>query len=206
MSAKLKHFLCLKLCAVMAVLFPAACSSPDMPKPWGYFRIDLPEKQYTGFDSSYPYRFPYPAYARIVPKTDSLSEPYWINIHFPAFKGTVHLSYKPIRDNLPAYLEDARAMVMKHIPKADAIGETIINRPGDKVFGMLYDIRGSDAASPIQFFLTDSLHHFIRGALYFWVRPNNDSLHPVIEFLKQDIDTLIAGFHWENIPDNRRRE
>ncbi|HRY31410.1 MAG TPA: gliding motility lipoprotein GldD [Bacteroidales bacterium] len=206
MPAKNKHRLFWAYCCISAVFFAAGCTSADMPKPWGYFRIDLPDKQYTGFDTTYPYCFRYPAYARIMPKTDSLAEPYWINIQFPSFKGTIHLSYKPVRGNLPEYLEDARAMVMKHIPKADAIGETLINRPEDKVYGMVYDIRGSDAASPIQFFLTDSLRHFIRGALYFYVKPNNDSLSPVIAFLKQDIDTLVGSFHWEKEPDNRRHK
>lgn len=175
----------------------SSCHSDYFPKPRGYYRIDLPEKKYKLFDSIYPYSFEYPVYARISPKTDSLSEPYWLNIEFPIFKGTLHISYKAIKGNLKQYLEDAYVLVNKHIPKANGIEEKLITRQQQKVYGTVYDIRGSDAASPYQFYLTDSSRNFVRGALYFFVVPNNDSLAPVIDFVRKDIDHLIESFKWK---------
>jgi gliding motility-associated lipoprotein GldD len=181
-------------------LLLTACRRDYMPKPRGYFRIALPEKSYRLFDSTCPFRFEYPAYARITKDDHPLAEPYWMNVEFPAFRGKLHLSYKTISDNLPQYLEDTRSLAMKHIPKADAIKNEVISFPGKKVYGMTYQITGSGAASPFQFFLTDSCRHFLRGALYFSVVPNNDSLGPVLDFIGADIDRMINTFEWKETP------
>jgi gliding motility-associated lipoprotein GldD len=177
-----------------------ACSEDYSPRPRGYFRIDLPEKEYRSFDTTFPYRFEYPAYAEIKPHPSAGEEPYWINIFFPFAKAQVHLSYKEIEDNLPEYLEDTRTFVMKHIPKANYINDSMILRREDQVFGLLYRIEGPEAASPSQFFVTDSASHFVRGALYFNFTPNNDSLEPVIDFLDRDILHLLKTFHWKDKP------
>jgi len=173
------------------------CRQDYAPKPRGYFRIDLPEKQYVRFDSTYPYSFEYPVYAKITPDNRSTSEPYWINIDFPGFQGRIYISYKPVKNNLTEYLEDARTFVVKHIPKAEAIDDSLIYRPEDRVFGLVYYIEGSQAASPCQFFVTDSSANFLRGALYFNVSPNNDSLAPVLAFIQEDIRHLVNTFQWK---------
>ena len=103
----------------------------------------------------------------------------------------MHISYKVIDHNLATYLEDVHTLVDKHIPKANAITQReYINKQND-VYGLVYDIKGSDAASACQFYLTDSTSNFVRGALYFNLVPNNDSLMPVISFLKEDIAHMI---------------
>ena len=173
-----------------------SCRQDYTPKPRGYFRIDFPEKEYVRFDTTYPYSFEYPAYARVLPDDRPTSEPYWINIDFPQFKGRIYISYKPVKDNLAEYLEDARTFVVKHIPKADAINDSLLYRPDDRVFGLIYYIEGSQAASPCQFFVTDSSSRFLRGALYFNVSPNNDSLSPVIDFINEDIRHILKTFKW----------
>jgi gliding motility-associated lipoprotein GldD len=180
----------------LILVLAIGCTQDYTPKPRGYFRIDLPEKQYARFDSAFPYSFEYPVYAKIVPDNRKSSEPYWMNIDFPGFNGRLHVSYKPVDGNLVQYLEDARTFVVKHIPKADAIDDSLIYRPEDRVYGLIYYIGGSGAASPCQFFLTDSSSHFLRGALYFNTVPNNDSLAPVIDFIEDDIRHLIATFRW----------
>ncbi|MCK9421914.1 MAG: gliding motility lipoprotein GldD [Bacteroidales bacterium] len=180
------------------VLFlTCACGSDYTPKPRGYFRIDLPQHQYRSFDTTYPYSFEYPVYATIVPDNSKMTEPYWINVRYSPFNATLHLSYKVIRGNLPEYLEDARTLVNKHIPKANSITQREFNDPEHRVFGLVYEIRGSDAASAYQFYVTDSLTKFLRGALYFNLIPNNDSLAPVIGFLKGEIDHMITTFRWK---------
>ena len=179
------------------VLF-TACGADYSPKPSGYFRIDLPQKNYQLLDSTLPYRFEYPGYTTISNDPLSPQEDEWINLNFPQFKGTLHLSYKNMNGDLNTYIEDSRAMVFKHIPKASAINDRLIINNKEKVYGLLYEIGGIGAASPCQFYLTDSVNHFLRGALYFSVKPNNDSLAPVIEYLKQDIEHLISTLSWKN--------
>jgi len=188
------------LMLLSGILLLPSCRHDYMPKPRGYFRITLPEKSYRTFDSTCPFRFEYPVYARITKDDHPLAEPCWMNVEFPAFRGKLHLSYKTINGNLPQYLEDTRSLAMKHIPRADAIKNELICFPDRKVFGMTYQIAGSGAASPLQFFLTDSCRHFLRGALYFNAVPNNDSLGPVLDFINADIDIMISSFEWKETP------
>ena len=175
-----------------------SCSQSYAPKPRGYFRIDLPEKKFILTDSSFPYQFERPIYSSITKDTYSPDERYWINLNFLPFNATLHISYKLIDGNLVTYLEDAHKMVTKHIPKADAIYDSLIVDRKRNLFGLVYMIEGSGAASPYQFFLTDSISHFVRGALYFNTVPNNDSLEPVINFITDDIEHLIDTFQWKN--------
>lgn len=186
------------LTAFFVILF-ISCENDYSPKPRGYFRIDLPEKEYRLFDTAFPYSFEYPVYAKIVPDERNGVEPYWINIDYPRFNGRVYLSYKVINDNLIEYLEDSRTFVMKLIPKASNIQDSLILRRADKVFGLIYEIDGINAASPIQFFVTDSASHFLRGALYFNHSPNNDSMAPVIDFIRKDIHHLVETLEWKEI-------
>jgi gliding motility-associated lipoprotein GldD len=179
----------------MAVLM-YACNEQYTPKPRGYFRIDLPEHEYKLLDSTFPYRFEYPVYANISDDPFSPEEPYWINVDFPDFKGRIHISYKVVDGNLVEYLEDSRRFVMKHIPKASAINDSLILDRDRKLYGLIYNIEGMGAASPCQFFVTDSSKHFVRAALYFDVQPNNDSLSPVIEFIRKDIGHMLETFVW----------
>lgn len=174
-----------------------SCNQDYTPKPRGYFRIDLPEKAYRPFDTTYPYTFEYPVYAEVVPDRGENSEPFWINIEYPRYNGTIYISYKSISGNLLEYLEDSRSFVMKHIPKAEAINDSLIYRPDEQVYGLIYNIEGTGAASPCQFFVTDSSTHFLRGALYFNTTPNNDSLEPVIHLIRADIRHLLESFQWK---------
>ncbi len=183
--------------AILLVSLFFSCGDTYTPKPRGYFRIDLPAHDYAVFDSTFPYTFEYPVYARLTPDPFAPDEPYWLNVDYPAFSGRVHLSYKAVDGNLNEYLEDSRKFVMKHIPKASGIRDSLIFDPGRKMYGLVYQIEGMGAASPCQFFITDSLSHFVRGALYFEVEPNNDSLAPVISFVRQDIDHMLRTFEWK---------
>ena len=176
-----------------------SCTSDYVPKPRGYFRIDLPGKEYRTFDTTFPYSFEYPVYAAITGDSSSFSQPYWINVVYPAFHAQLHISYLPVHGNLKQYMEDSRTLVNKHIPKANAISQREFSDQENRVFGLVYNIKGSDAASTLQFYLTDSTANFLRGALYFNLAPNNDSLAPVIDFLKADIEHFINTFRWKAI-------
>ncbi|MFC2098721.1 gliding motility lipoprotein GldD, partial [Bacteroidota bacterium] len=166
------------------------------PKPRGYLWIEFPEKNYTLYDSVCPFLFEYPVYSRIVPDTDYNSEPCWINIEFPKFDGKIHISYKEVDGNLYDFIEDSRTLAYKHTIMADAIKETVYSYPEQDVHGILYDIKGN-AASSLQFYLTDSNRHFLRGSLYFNVEPDKDSLAPVIVYFREDIVHLMESFEWK---------
>lgn len=174
----------------------SACKHNYTPKPRGYFRIDFPEKEYSSYQSNCNYRFEYPVYGKITDIIVSSSEPCWINIEFPQFRGKIHITYKRMTDNLATYSEDIRTLAYKHIVKADDIIETPVMIPDKKVFGMVYEIKGNTASS-LNFYLTDSTDNFLSGALYFNAIPNKDSLAPVISFFKTDIEHLIETLEWK---------
>lgn len=200
------------LVLVASSLLITSCSIDDeelSPKPRGYFRIDLPEKKYHTYRSDCPFTFESPIYAYVHPDEEKNTEPCWLNIDFPRFKGRIHISYKPLHDNnLRGYLEDAYTLASKHQIKASAIGEMLIKRDSVKVYGLVYDIEGN-AASSLQFYLTDSTHHFLRGALYFIAPPNSDSIAPVVEFIRKDVFKLINTFRWTSrispLPDFKNK-
>ncbi len=180
---------------VILSLFLYSCNQTYTPKPSGYMRIDFPTKKYKVYKQNIPYTFEYPDYGFIKPDSDRNTEPYWLNIEFPQYKGKIHISYKRIKNNLPSFIEDTRKLAYKHTSKADAIDEVLIQNDSHKVYGILYDIRGNTASS-VQFFVTDSVRNFIRGALYFSSQPNKDSLAPVIKFFKADVDQFIKTLRW----------
>ncbi|MBL7900355.1 MAG: gliding motility lipoprotein GldD [Bacteroidia bacterium] len=183
-----------------SLLCLCACEEEEdflSPKPRGYFRIDFPEKNYKPYDSLCPFRFEVPAYSEVVPNTQKNAEPCWQNIEFKRFKATLYLSYKPVNNNLPKYLDDAHEFANRHQIKANGLEQIAIVRDSAKVYGLLFDISGNTASS-VQFYLTDSTQHFLRGSLYFNCTPNADSLKKVIDFLKQDILHLINTTAWKN--------
>lgn len=195
-----KSFIFAVFLLVAAILF--SCSNGYTPKPTGYFKIDFPEKQYRQFDEpGFPYTFEYPTYARILHDTsffgDKPENPWWINVDFPQFHGRVYVSYKSIGQyTLKKLLDDAFDLTNKQSVKASYIDDSLMTTPNG-VHGMFFRVSG-DVATANQFFLTDSVKHFLRGALYFDVTPNQDSLKPVNDFLVQDLRHLINTFRWRD--------
>lgn len=190
----MRNYLCVLL---IVVLFSAlSCKKEYVPKPRGYFRISFQEKTYHKLDSvALPYRFEIPGYSRLAPDEGRLSEQFWVNLHVPAHKAEVHISYKNVEGNLLKLTEDSRTLAYKHTIKADAIDERVFINHEKKVYGTIFMIEGN-AASPLQFYLTDSTRHFLRGALYIREVPNIDSIRPVIEFLTPDVIRLIETTEW----------
>jgi gliding motility-associated lipoprotein GldD len=179
-----------------------SCNSPYTPKPKGYFKIDFPVKKYQLFNQpGYPYTFEYPVYANVVKDSTffggATENPWWININFPQFNGRIYVSYKEIgKNSLDKLVNDAFTMSNKHSSKAYSIDDSLINTD-HKVLGRFFKI-GGDVATANQFFLTDSVRHFLRGALYFDATPNEDSLSIVNHFLLEDMRHLINTFQWKN--------
>ena len=195
----MKNKVSILLAALALACLVAACDRQKnyLPKPRGYFRIDLPEKSYTTVDTLEKYRFECPQYALITPDPYSPDEKNWVNIEMPQFKGSIHLTHKPVNGNLGEYLEDVHTMVTKHLQKANGVRDSLISNDEHKVYGLFIEMDGKGVATPMQFYLTDSTKNFVRGALYFNFKPDNDSMQPVINFIRQDIDHLINTFEWK---------
>jgi len=189
----------LLITAVSALIFTGCDHSGYSPKPRGFYRIEFPAKKYVHYDNTCPFTFDYPVYADVQKDSSAGAEPCWLNIDYPAFQGTLHLSYKQISSPKMFHqlTEDAHDFAYKHSVKATSIEEIPISFPDRHIYGMYYQIDGNTASSA-QFFLTDSSHHYLRAALYFNVEPRIDSIRPVLDFVKKDLDHMIATFTWKN--------
>ena len=203
-SRKLKLYLMKNklsiLLVALAIAFVAnSCDNNDsyLPKPRGYFRIDLPEKSYSRVDTIERYSFECPDYALLTYDRYSPDEKNWVNIEMPQFKGSIHLTHKPVNGNLGEYLEDVHTMVTKHLQKANGVRDSLIVNDEHQVYGLFIEMDGKGVATPMQFYLTDSTKNFVRGALYFNFQPDNDSMQPVINFIREDIDHMINTFEWK---------
>jgi gliding motility-associated lipoprotein GldD len=189
------------LCLIVLLISIIACNSTYTPKRQGYFKIDFPKHEYKQFDQpGYPYTFEYPVYANILKDTtffeDKPENPYWINIEFPRFAGKIYISYKEIgKSDLNKLVNDAYNMTYKHSTRATEIVDSAM-RTANGISGVFFSV-GGNAATAKQFFVTDSVKHFLRGALYFDASPNEDSLGVVNNFLQDDMKHLINTFRWK---------
>ena len=212
----LQHLLVLLFC-VSGFL---SCNSPYVSKKRGYFKINFPEHAYRRFEEAgIPYTFEYPVYATVTQDTtyfdNNPENDYWRNIDFPEFHGRVFLSYKRIggqalykikqngiyKDTLAVnvfdkMVADAFTLTNKNDVVANSIRDSLIRTPNG-ISGVFFKV-GGNAATARQFFLTDSVKHFLRGALYFDSTPNGDSLEPVHGFLQKDLEHLINTFRWND--------
>jgi gliding motility-associated lipoprotein GldD len=194
-----KGGVCVFVVLIMVACF--SCNSTFVPKPRGYFTIELPKKEYKIFNQpGYPYSFEYPVYANIVKDStffgDATENPWWINVDFPQFNSRIYVSYKEIGKNkFDKLINDAFVLTNKHTSKAISIDDSLIST-SNNVHGMFFKV-GGNVATANQFFVTDSVKHFLRGALYFDATPNEDSLGVVNDFLLQDMKHIISTFKWK---------
>lgn len=179
------------LCAASLLL---ACGEGNyLPKPMGYNRIDLPERAFTSLDDAeMPYDFEYSVHAQVEPDSFNLAEKTWINLHYQDMGAKVHLTYLPLDakgKDLRVVLQDAINLTAKHQVKAYGIEESVLLTP--KGYTAVVAELSGEVPTQFQFFLTDSTAHFLRGALYFNTAMKNDSLAPVIEYIKVDLVHLM---------------
>lgn len=189
---------------IISVLLLNACKSKNTdnqdftPKPKGYNRIDLPVVAYQKMLENHPYNFEYSKYAKLLPDTFARAEPHWIYIDYPQFNANVQLTYKPINGDLSRLqnmISDAHKLSYKHNVKAYSIQEKIYKSPSGNQANII-DLEG-EVPSQVQFYMTDSTKHFLRGALYFKTATQNDSLAPVIRYIRKDILHLVNTLTWK---------
>jgi len=184
-----------------SVLLLTACNSPYTSKNKGYSKLSFPVKSYQVFNQpTAPYSFEYPRYAIIDENVNEqrtgLQKGKWLNIRFPGQEATIYISYIAIQaKQLDTLINDAYTFANNHNNRASSIADSVFkNKQG--VEGIFFTI-GGEVATPYQFFVTDSTHHFFRGALYYDATPNQDSLAPVNAFLLKDIQHILNTFRWK---------
>lgn len=165
-----------------------------IPKPKSYFKIELPPKSYEKETLEVPIEFEKSTFS-FIEKVNEGGDKF--NLVYPLNKARIHFSYFDLKDKeLQLFIEDAYNYAYQHNIKATAINSKSYAHDSTNVYGLVYDLKGN-VASPVQFYVTDSTHHFLRGALYFEHTPNSDSIAPVLDYIKSDIDHLYQSLHWK---------
>ena len=177
-----------------------SCGNDPVPKPNAYLRLEYPKAQYKAYNQNLPFTFDRNLQSdtiRFKPLKDDV-ESFGLNIEYKKLKGTIYLTYKAIdgEARLTQYLKNAQNFTQEHTKKADAISEDIWENPKNNVYGMFYEV-GGNAASQSQFYVTDSINHFLTGSLYFYAKPNYDSILPAANYLQKDIKRIMESVQWQ---------
>jgi len=176
-----------------------SCGKDPLPKPKAMLRLEYQKPVYAKVDVLLPFTFEKNQVADKISniKLDGINNSSGVDINYPEMKGTIYLSYKKVNDtNLENLLRDAQNLTQKHTIKADEIESVIYENPEQNVFGMFYEV-GGNAASQSQFYVTDSINHFLSGSLYFYAKPNYDSIYPAAVYLKNDIKHIMETIEWK---------
>jgi gliding motility-associated lipoprotein GldD len=189
------------LIILLQAIFWVACihkEEPNSAKPQGYFRIATPNPTYITWDSVIPFTFQYNDLARFsLVKQEGKN--YWMDLHYPQYNASLKMTLVSLKNDLREHVVNEERMLMFHVEKrkADDIQYSVIFDPNAKLYGQMYDIVGKEAATPLKFWVTDSLDFYVRATLYFNFVPNNDSLEPVIKYLKSDVLKMIDTWKWK---------
>ena len=178
---------------VFLILFSllVSCKDDVLPKPNAMLRLAYPEASYGPSSNDCHYTFDQNTLSVIKENKDCS-----LVLDYPMMNGSVYITYKPIQNNLKTLLTDAQKLSYEHVVKADNIVEQPFINPEDKVYGMFYEVSGN-AASQSQFYVTDSTNHFVTGSLYFYAKPNYDSILPAAVYLQQDIRRIMETLRWK---------
>ena len=176
----------------LIILFAViSCKDNALPKPSSYLSLEYPEAEYAHFENQCPFEFDMNSAAIIKGGKECQ-----FRINYPKMKATIYLTYKPVSNNLNNLLRDAQKLTFEHVIKADDIIEQPFLNPNKKVYGMFYKVNGN-AATNAQFYVTDSLQHFMTGSIYFYAKPNFDSIMPATSYVQNDMQRLMETLQWK---------
>ncbi|MBR9854771.1 MAG: gliding motility lipoprotein GldD [Algicola sp.] len=176
---------------IVATLF-ASCKDEVLPKPKAMLRLDYPTAEYMQSGADCVYTFDKNILSDIKENKGCS-----MVLDYPMMNGSIYLTYKPVQGNLDTLLVDAQKLSYEHVVKADNIVEQPFINTDKKVYGMFYEVSGN-AASQSQFYVTDSINHFVTGSLYFYAKPNYDSILPAAMYLQNDIRKIMESLQWNN--------
>ncbi|MDR1682740.1 MAG: gliding motility protein GldD [Candidatus Symbiothrix sp.] len=175
---------------IICCFLGTSCSDYS-PKPSGYFRIDLPANTYhsANFENCI-FDLSNEAVLNISSQND-------FNIIYPKWKAQIYCSFFSLKHtSLKNLSDESRYLLEKQAGRSQDIHIRQFDNPNEKVYCLLFEIQGN-TASPTQFLLTDSVHSFLRGALYFDQTTNRDSIAPVLDHINTDIQHFIENFQWK---------
>jgi len=181
------------LLVIFILLTLSSCNNTEiLPKPKAFLNLTYKKAPYTTINSNCPYTFEISTDVK-----HHFTEKCWVNLNYPKLKASVNITYRKIENNFKELLRESEKLTYNHAIKADLISAPILyDNLERKTYGSLSEITGN-AASPLQFHITDSTNHFITGAVYFKVQPNYDSILPAIKYIEKDIKHIMETIVWK---------
>lgn len=178
--------------ATAGILF-TSCKEGATPKPDGFLNLEYPKPTYESYIyQNCGFKFNKNTLATIKPEENCS-----FKIDYPNMKASIYINYRPVQNNLMLLLKDAQKLTYNHTIKADDIQESVFQHPEKKVYGMFYRVIGN-AATNVQFYATDSTRNFIVGTLYFYAKPNFDSIYPATKYIEDDMKSIMETLEWTN--------
>ncbi|MFL1010850.1 gliding motility lipoprotein GldD [Flavisericum labens] len=201
MTIKIRDIFSTKNFLIVMALMVVSCGDNYVPKPKGHLRLDYPDTKYADVDFDLPFSCEVNKLAKNieVKQIEASSKSYGINLEYPLLKGTIFLTYKSVEKsdkNLRDFIRDAQNLTQKHTIKADEIPVTVYENKKRNVFGAFAEVKGN-VASMAQFYITDSVNHFLTGSLYFYAKPNYDSILPAAHYLQNDMKHIMETVKWK---------
>ncbi len=177
---------------VLSLTLNSCADSEALPKPKAFLSLTYTNATYTTVNSNCPYTFEISTNANY-----DFNEQCWVNLNYPKLKASVNITYRKIENNFNELLRESEKLTYNHAIKADLISApSLYDNFKKKTYGSLSEVTGN-AASPLQFHITDSTQHFITGAVYFKVQPNYDSILPAIKYIEKDIKHIMETIVWK---------
>src|SRR5690606_32926463 len=179
------------LFGIFCTCFLLACQDQLLPKPKAHLRLEYPDAGRISLETDH-FLISRNTLSKIKNRDGNS-----LILDYPSIHASIFITYKKVDDNLNKLLSDAQKLSYEHVVKADGIYEEQVENDAHRVYGMYYEVQGN-AASQSQFYLTDSTGHFVTGSLYFYAKPNYDSILPAAAYLQNDIRELIESLRWKN--------
>ena len=165
------------------------------PKPKAILR---PEDHtlYMTLDTLPFIRFEIDTKAKISPLKNEEKE-IWFNLSYTEYGAQLYNTYTTLSSGgLLSATEDFYKLLQRNTQKEE-IHYTLYENKADSIYAHLF-ISTATAASPIQFFVTDSVKHYFRGALYFVDDTiSRETKESYIGVLIGQIRHMLETFKWK---------
>ena len=174
---------------ITLMLIVVGCREKTAPKPTAYPFIENRATEYTPHNiKTYPLQFNI-ANNAITESNNKNNK--WLNIKYPDYNATIYCTYINSDSNkIQTEIAKSRELVYIHAKLATEINTLSYSDTTKNTTAELYILKGN-VATPLQFVATDQSTYIFRGSLYFNAQVNNDSVAPIVEYLKNDIYQII---------------
>ena len=185
-----------KIISLYLIFFTIFCSCDDgnLPKQRAFLRIEFPEPKYiTQKEIKSPIDFYYNLSAADINVINTKQ----FSINYPKMNLVVDMSLNKIykAEDLENNFRDFSLTLETHAKKSNGMFIREYEDLNSEVYAKIFELRG-DVATPIQFYLTDSISNFIKGSLNLKFKSKYDSIFPTIQYVKNDILVLVESLKW----------